>query len=77
MISNEQFDAMAEDFAKAEASAQKYIDSFYGDPDVYDLAHGVLQEIAYSTYLYNVQVSRDLDAIFASCPGYLDRSRRA
>lgn len=36
-----------------------------------------LQDAAYETYAHNIQVSKDLDAIFAHCPGYLDRSRRS
>lgn len=34
----------------------------------------VLQDLAYLTYAHNIQVSKDLDTIFAQCPGYLERS---
>jgi hypothetical protein len=34
----------------------------------------ILQDLAYATYAHNIRVTRDLDAIFAQCPGYLRRS---
>jgi hypothetical protein len=34
----------------------------------------LLQDEAYATYAQNISTTRDLDAIFASCPGYLRRS---
>jgi hypothetical protein len=37
----------------------------------------MLQDLAYMTYAHNIQLSKDLDTIFANCPGYLERSQRA